>query len=409
MVKDLLRLLKKTNDEDQTAEEIISNDKIVDSTQKQHITKNVKAFYKNVNNALALGISKVNINRTFSEIDNKQKMVELFRRLNDGGTVLSPFDLVASKLKGYSWEMEGFLIEILQEYKSIGLTQDNLLKLIFLLEDNYNKEMVNIDATDAEFAICNKDKIKITLKALKDFLSHSKLYEYYENKNRSFIPLFFIAYHIFHRGLDNNSINSYFNNAETGNSDFNLMRKWFFNSLTNGVFKSKGAGWIPYKTGIKKLLEVIKQYHKKDFPTKELFDIYYNHPIIFTQDYKLENINQMDHSFLFYLMYDLSFIKRTNDIDHVMPKTLLENNYLPEEFNNIKNYQLLDFGTNRGEKNGKAFREWVNNPEYVNDKNYYITTHLIPEDENMWDESSFKSFSEKRGELILEKIKKYNT
>lgn len=131
--KELLRRLKDTNDEDQVAEEIVSKNSITGDKQKLHITKNVKAFYKNIITAEALGISKVCINKSLPEIENRQRIVELFRRLNDGGTRLSSFDLVASILKGFSWEMEGFLKEMLEDYQDIGLTQDNLIKLIFLL------------------------------------------------------------------------------------------------------------------------------------------------------------------------------------------------------------------------------------------------------------------------------------
>lgn len=277
-VKELFKRLKDTNDEDQVAEEIIQKNNIIDVNKKNQITRNIKAFYKNVITAETLGISKVVINKSLPEIENRQRIVELFRRLNDGGTQLSSFDLVASILKGFSWEMEGFINEMLEKYQDIGLTQDNLIKLIFLLQDNHAKEMASIEASDAEFAIQNRDRIKATIKALKDFLEFSKTYDYYKDGNRSFIPLFFISYHLFHKEIDNNTLLNYFNNYETGNTDYPLMKNWLYHSLINGVFRSKGVGWIPYKTGVRKLLEVIKNYKNKDFPTDELFKVYIEHP-----------------------------------------------------------------------------------------------------------------------------------
>ena len=117
--------LKETNDEDQVAEEIIDKHKITDETKKNYIKKNIKAFYKNVFTADTLGISKVVINYSLNEIENRQRIVELFIRLNNGGTILTTFDLVASKLRGFAWEMEGFLRETLENYKEIGLLRDN--------------------------------------------------------------------------------------------------------------------------------------------------------------------------------------------------------------------------------------------------------------------------------------------
>jgi uncharacterized protein with ParB-like and HNH nuclease domain len=405
-VKELFKRLKDTNDEDQVAVEIIQKNNIIDENKKNQITRNIKAFYKNVITAETLGISKVVINKSLPEIENRQRIVELFRRLNDGGTQLSSFDLVASILKGFSWEMEGFINEMLEKYQDIGLTQDNLIKLIFLLQDNHAKEMASIEASDAEFAIQNRDRIKATIKALKDFLEFSKTYDYYKEGNRSFIPLFFISYHLFHKEIDNNTLLNYFNNYETGNTDYPLMKNWLYHSLINGVFRSKGVGWIPYKTGVRKLLEVIKNYKNKDFPTDELFKVYIEHPITFTTKYSSDNLDQLDSSFVFYLMYDRARTIRANDIDHVMPKNILEEKGFDWNLiNSIKNFQLLDYGTNRGEKNGKSFKEWINT--YVKDKSNYIKIHLIPSDETLWEEDKFKEFIEERAKLIISKIDQY--
>ncbi len=400
----LFSRLKDTNDEDQVADEIIDSEKINDEIKKGYVRKNVKAFYKNVITSETLGISKVVVNKTYDETANRQRIVELFRRLNDGGTKLSSFDLVASKLKGFAWEMEGFLHEMLESYEEIGLSQDNLIKLIFILQDNHNKEMASIDVNDADFAINKRERIKSTLKSLKDFLIHSKIYDYYKDGTRSFIPLFFIAYHIFHKSIDNNELSKYFDNFDAGNSDYSKMKNWLFHSLINGVFRSKGAGWIPYKTGIRKLLEEIKNHKNNDFPQEELFKVFIDHPITFTTNYDTNNLDQLDSSFVYYLMYDLSKTIRANDIDHIMPKTILENKYDWAKINSIKNYQLIDYGTNRGEKNGKPFSVWLNNPEYVKDKNAFVKLHLIPADERLWLEDKFIEFLEARATKILEKI-----
>jgi hypothetical protein len=62
-------------------------------------------------------------------------------------------------LKGYSWEMESLLEETLISYEEIGLTQDNLIKLFFMLQDNHQKEMSSIEAKEAEFSIINRERI----------------------------------------------------------------------------------------------------------------------------------------------------------------------------------------------------------------------------------------------------------
>lgn len=405
LVSSLLKRLKDTNDEDQVASEIIRHLGITEDLQRSHVIKNVKAFYKNVITSETLGISKVVVNKTFDETSNKQRIVELFRRLNDGGTKLSPFDLVASILKGFAWEMEGFLEKTLENYKDIGLSQDNLIKLIFLLRDNHNKEMTEIDGQDAKFAIDNRDRISNVLTALRVFLHASDLYNYYKEGNRSFIPLFFIAYHVFHKPINDEAIKGFFDNHDANNPDYPLMKKWIYHSLLNGVFRSKGAGWIPYRTGIKKILAVIKGFKGKLFPVNELFDVYYEHGVTFTEDLDVTKLDIFESQFLYYLMYDRNLVIRIQDIDHIMPKSLLEGKFDWQKINSISNFQLIDYGTNRGEKNAKHFREWIDN--YVSDKTAFVKKHLIPKDETIWDESNFDKFIEQRSLLILSKINEY--
>ncbi len=408
LVSGLLQRLKDTNDEDQVSDEIIKVQNIAEPKLKTHIQKNVKAFYKNVMNAEAIGISKVVVNKSFDEVANRQRIVELFRRLNDGGTKLSPFDLVASILKGFAWEMEGFLEETLKSYEEIGLTQDNLIKLIFLLQDNHKKEMASIEGADASFAIDNRDRIKSTLQGLKAFLIESGLYNYYKDGNRSFIPLFFIAYHLFNKPISNDEVAKFFKDFDAGNAEFPRMKRWIFHSLLNGVFRSRGAGWIPYNTGIRKLLEEIQKHKKVDFPTDQLFQVYINHPIKFTTTYTSSNLDELDYSFLFYLIYECNQTIRIQDIDHILPKSILETLSIEsEKINSIKNYQLLDYGTNRGAKNAKPFKQWINND--VSDKAAFVKRHLIPADETIWTEDKFEDFTTARASLILNKIASFTT
>ncbi|MGC4020958.1 MAG: DUF262 domain-containing protein [Cyclobacteriaceae bacterium] len=406
----LLKKLKLANNNDrQVSRSIIAGDGIKDEQQKTHVEENVGAFSTNIIAGKCLGVSEVGVDKTETdELTNRQKIVELFRRLNDGGTQLSSFDLVASILKGFDWKMEEFLDKTLEDFLDIGLNQDNLIKLIFILQDNHKKEMSEIEAADADFAIKNKERIKATLKALKDFLIYSKLNHYYREKNRSFIPLFFISYHLFHKSIGDTELTKYFDNYDTGNSEYPKIKKWLYNSLINGVFRSKGAGWIPYKTGIKKMLEEIKEHKNRDFPVARLFNVYKDHPITFTEVYESDNLDNLDSSFVYYLMYDQGQTIRIQDIDHIMPKSRLEaKGVAPEKINSIKNFQLIDYGTNRGDKNGKEFALWINDSDYVTDKSAFVKRHLIPPSEELWSEDKFEDFLEARAGLIIAQIANY--
>ena len=96
LANSLFSRLKDTNDEDQVTTEIINSLNVNSDVHKKYVTKNVKAFYKNTITSETLGVAKVFVNKSYNETTNRQRIVELFRRLNDGGTKLSSFDLVAS-------------------------------------------------------------------------------------------------------------------------------------------------------------------------------------------------------------------------------------------------------------------------------------------------------------------------
>jgi hypothetical protein len=217
-----------------------------------------------------------------------------------------------------------------------------------------------------------------------------------------------MAYHLFHKDITNREIEAFFDNFDAGNPEFPKMTKWIYNSLINGVFKSKGAGWIPYKTGIRKILEEIQNHKNAPFPVEQLFQVYRNHPITFSATYSVDDLDKLEMSFLYYLMYGRKQTIRIQDIDHIIPKSILETNgHDWTKINSIKNFQLLDFGTNRWEKNAKPFSDWVNNPKFVADKPAYVKRHLIPPDELLWDESKFDDFLAERGKLIFAELSKY--
>lgn len=406
-VNHLFSRAKKIQDPVQLQSEVVASLNLSGDT-KSNSEANILHFYLSFFTNTSIGISKVIINRSFPDVDNKQRIVELFRRLNDGGTKLSSFELVASILKGYSWEMESFLDEMTTSYNEIGIGQDELIKLIFILQDNYAKEMVNISAEDATFAIEKKERIKATLEALTKFLHSSKLYSYYKDGNRSAIPLYFLSYYIFHQDTDDEKLPSLFDRFDIKSESFSKIYRWIYISLLNGVFKSKGAGWIPYKTGIKKILEEMKKHKSKDFPEHEIYNVYRQYPLrFFEEKITVEHLDRIENSIVYYILYDFGRTVRQEDIDHVHPRGILESKGVSwDKINSIANFQLLDSRTNRGEKNGKELKEWLENKEYVEDRGSYLSRHLIPTNPNLWISDNFDGFLKQRETLLVEKIDK---
>ncbi|MDY6822142.1 MAG: hypothetical protein SVN78_11050, partial [Deferribacterota bacterium] len=94
---------------------------------------------------------------------------------------------------------------------------------------------------------------------------------------------------------------------------------------------------------------------------------------------------------------------RKEDIDHIHPSSILKSRgYNIEEINTVVNYQLLDFSLNRGDKNSKELKDWVNN---IANKRDYLNRHLIPECEDLWDSVNYKDFLDVRKKMIADKLK----
>jgi len=398
LVPDLLKRLQMVHKAKPVADEFIGSLNIDGEAEKDLVRSNVQDFSDAIMTFDTVGISMVWVDRTRAD-EEKQRVVELFRRLNDGGTRLSSYDLVASVFKGYDYRMEQFFVDA-RQFHDIHFYQDELIKLIFLLQDDHRKDITQVTAEDADFAISNQDRIFKSLEATRAFLKNAGLYNYYASRGRSAIPLYFIAYHIYHQPDATTALPGRFDNFDTGNQDFTRIRRWLALSLLNGVF-SRGSGWIPTRTGVRKILLVMQRFKGQLFPTNSLFTMYRQHPLRFSEDLNQERLPTWNRGFVFYLIYDQEH-DAARDVDHIHPRYLLNDLYEQDLINAITNYQLLDPGTNRNDKRAKSLADWIERG--VVDRPSYLRRHLIPGDPALWDEANFPAFTEARSALILKKI-----
>ena len=319
---------------------------------------------------------------------------------------MSSYDLVASMFKGFDYKMEQFLDTIVKDNEDIGINQDVLIKLLLILNDKPMKEMSDLSTEDAAFATSNRERIEITLKVLKKFLNVTATINWFSsNRKRSAIPLYFLAYHIFHSKVPTNELNDFFDTFDTNNKDFQSMKKWLMLSLLNKVF-SKGCGWIPEKTGIRKLHKILGGNKGKEFPCTIVFETYRMHPLRFSTEINGANLDVFDRDFVLYLIYNGQPSIRREDIDHIHPQSLLRDNGVNEDqINSIGNFQLLDSGTNRGAKNGKELNKWINDNIAAENRQDYLRRHLIPDKSKLWTTDQFSQFLNTRLDMIAEKIK----
>lgn len=257
-VSQIYQRLQDSRDSESTASELIEQKSISEPNQQARVRKNVQAFYNAILQEKTIGISVVRLNRKLPDKTNRQHVVELFRRLNQGGTRLSGLELVASKLNGFDWRIEGFLDYASGKVERLGLSRDEIIKLVLILEGTHAKNIDDVEEEDANFIVNKGDRLRNTLVALEKFIDASGLRHYYENARRTAIPLYFVCHHIFHSGVDDEKVEAFFEQFDVKSRDFRDIESWFYWSLLNGVFRGCGAGWTASTTGVRKIADFMQ-------------------------------------------------------------------------------------------------------------------------------------------------------
>jgi hypothetical protein len=381
----------------------------MNETDRKRVEENLYKVQVAFFNNPIVGMCGVPINKNQTNIQNRLNIVHLFQKLNQGGTVLSGLELMRSVLKAYSAENEAFLNETKNQYSDIGFNQDEIIKFVFLLQDNHTKDIIDIDENDSNFIVNKGNRIKRSLDGTRMFLKHANLYEYFVACKPSSIPLPFIAYHLFHLShLADEELTGYFDNSETFNVDFAPIRRWFVLSILNRALQ-RGNGWNPNTTGRKKILETLISHKGKVFPVEKIFTVYKNHPLHKFSDKineEWEWLNWYDRSLVIFLLYGKPSNFRQNDVDHIHPKSVLEKRKVDwNRINLLGNFQYLYFSDNRS-KQDEEFGDWLKNAFKDDSKKMleYLNLHTLPTTPSNWYSDKFEEFIEERRQLIFQKL-----
>ncbi|MBR0150610.1 MAG: DUF262 domain-containing protein [Synergistaceae bacterium] len=342
---------------------------IVMSDEIRQIEDAVRDFYDRIFKDNSVGLSKV-VAHLYGDDDignDRQRITEMFRRLNDGATKLSQYDLVAVSLKSFNDKMDIFLDDITGENEDIGFDQDTLIKLLLILNDRPNKTMMDIEKNDADFAVMNLERIRSTLDTLKKFLRASNHYEWFSSSNKSAIPLYILAYHIFYHYGGNNSLQYLFSNS--AGTNFSGMLSWLKLSLLNQIFK-RGCGWIPETTGIKMMYEIMKRNRGKNFPADELLKMHKRrlNRFIDADNIAPDTLDSFNQEYIFYLIYGgVRSAIRFDEKEHIQPFSLLEEARVrSHRIDSIGNLILIDkkSESDKTAPNDKELCTWLPDFEY---------------------------------------------
>ena len=376
----------------------------ISSNKSRYALDTLMRLHDTVNN-------KASINYFLEEDQSLDKVLNIFIRVNSGGTSLSYSDLLLS-IASAQWKKKDAREEItkfVDEINSIGdgfnFNKDFVLKSCLVLSgiqnisfkvDNFNqKNMLKIESLWDNI----KESIRLSVLLAESFGYNRDTL----TSNYALIP---IAIYINKLGNQKNFIDS---------PKFEIDRKNIFKFLIISILKRLFGGQPD--NVLKPIRDIINE-NQLSFPINEIKDKFKgtnrslsfdNEDIDSLFDYKYNQA--YTYSILALLYPSLSFKNRFHK-DHIYPKSIFTSKNLDSlglnkddmdfylgNFDFLSNLQLLE-GLHNIDKSNKDFKEWLDSNFTDNeDKKSYMKKNYIPNNIDL-SLNNFPEFIEERQKLI---------
>lgn len=350
------------------------------------------------------------------ESEELDKVLQIFIRINSGGTKLSYSDLLLS-IATAQWEEKDareVIHQFVDEINAIGdgfkFNKDFVLKSCLVLADINDIKFKVDNFTKANMALIENKWNGISESIKKAVELVSKLGYSRENlpATNTVIP---IAYFIYKNEFENSILHK-----QSRQQDRLQIKEWLARVLIKGTFGGQPDSIYPV---MRKIINENKNY----FPLKEIISYYKGKrkSLLFTED-DIENILELNYgkaqtfSALVLLYPSLNWNFKYHQ-DHIHPKSFFTTRKLNKlgftdieqikefqsRFNKLPNLQLLQANENT-EKNNKPFEDWLNEV-YANDEDQrtFILQHHIPTDVSLHLED-FVAFFEARKKAVKTKL-----
>lgn len=354
------------------------------------------------------------INYFKEEEQDLDKVLNIFIRVNSGGTILSYSDMLLSIATAQWKELDARqeIYTLVDDLNDVGegfdFSKDFVLKASLVLADisaiefrvnNFNRE--NMHRIEQEW-----EGVKRALSLTTNLLASWGFSRQTLVSNNAVIPL---AYYIYKKGNPTNFVGS-----EYYKEDRHKMKRWLMIALLKRTFSGSPDT----------VLRAVRRASKENidgFPAEEIYQELRgtNKSMAFEQaelDALLSYRYHQKYTFsvlaLLYpwLKYDQHF-----HIDHIYPRSMFSEKELakrgipPEDWHmwldhkdDLGNLQLLQ-GLPNQEKSDKAFEDWVMNINPTpQDLDHYIKSHLIPDVDLSFE--NFPDFLKERENLIKKEL-----
>lgn len=379
-----------------------------DFAEEQELDKESKKMLKRLDKVVHTDL----IINYYEEDDQKpDKAVNIFVRINSGGTYLSFSDILMS-IAVANWKEKDARNEIYNLVDNIGskgfnISKDYVLKAFLFL---YHKDVRSmITSFNNGFIVKieeNWEKIRNSILSLFDLAKSYGLTDYTLTSYNATLP---ILYYLYHRDIYED-----FATKKCYETERESIRRWLFSILLRKTFGGQGDAVLTqarraFTNDIEN--ELIKPLY--DFPVKE----------INTEIKKLTDVGddfieellltQKDSRYSFPILAmlypDMDYKNNNFHQDHLHPASTYDQ--LKQEhkdkfgwtvYNSILNLQMLDSNENMS-KNATPLDSWITEQTKNKDKDRFIESHLIPKVD--YSLGNFDTFIIERKKILIEKLK----
>ncbi|MFH5805817.1 DUF262 domain-containing protein [Alienimonas sp. DA493] len=347
---------------------------------------------------------------------NLEKVLNIFIRMNSGGTVLSYSDLLLSiAVAQWSGDARKEIHDLVDELNATGegfaFSKDLVLKAGLMLADigSVNFQVQNFNRENMEILERRWPDVKRSLKLAVQLLAGYGFNEKTLRADSAVLPL---AYYLRHRGLDE----KYLSHSKY-EADRAAIRTWLIRSL----LKASGIWGSGLSTLLTSIRDTIKTHGSESFPARKLYeDMAKRGKSLHFAEEEIDELVEMrygDKRLFSLLTLLFPFIDVTHHhfhVDHVFPKSRFTNAKLkkagvPEEdFDDFKemadslpNLQLLE-GAENVEKRASMPSTWMDGALSAPARTNYCDNHLLGEVPDTLTE--FRTFYDARRDALRSRI-----
>ncbi|MCE8813026.1 DUF262 domain-containing protein [Phocaeicola vulgatus] len=378
--------------------------------EDNNIDKESKRLLRLLDNVIH---TKLNINFYEEDEQKPDKAVNIFIRINSGGTALSFSDILMSIAIANCKQMDAKTeIKNLVEHvrsKGFNISHDFILKsFLYLYHKDVRSLITSFNLGFIELVENNWTRIRDAVSNLFDLLRSFGLTDFTMTSYNAAMP---ILYYLYHKDIYQD-----FYKKMGNREDCEIIKKWLFSILLRRAFGAS-ADSVLAQSRRAYTTDITGSYIKETvtlFPATEI-----NSEIRKLSDVGddfIEDLlySQKDSRYSFpilAMMYpNLDYRNNNFHQDHLHPASAYNDleekdkeKYGWQVYNSILNLQMLDANENES-KNAKPLEKWVSEQTRNKDMRKFMEDHLIPDTDLSL--SNFSDFIEKRKAMLIQRIRK---